>query len=93
MNKEYMLLLIERRLQVLHDRYQETIKNSSGDSEKVQQVRRAAITRDMQIIKLLRIALIATPDLYIEDDDAIAGFDKLVTPIERHRRLKNKEIS
>lgn len=91
MDKRYMLLMIDKRIAVLQQRYQDTINNRDGDSIAVQNTRRANIKRDLQVLKLLRYLLLATPAIYIEDDDAIDGFDKLVTPVERHRRLKKKD--
>lgn len=88
MNKEYMLMCVNERLKVLQQRYYDTI-NDTESSYQVSQVRRASIQRDIQIIKLLRYLLQSSPSVWIEDEDAIKGFDKLVTPIERHRRLKN----
>ena len=93
MNKQYMLLALRRRLKELQRRYVLACNNKDQQgiviSKGTAGVLRARIKRDMQLLCLIEQLLITSAAVYITDDDAIDGFNKLVEPAEKYKQPKN----
>ena len=82
MDKEYMLRKISARLETLRKRY---VIYLTDHDEKGREVSvgygkqlRTKTKRDICILTLIQYLLITSSSVYIEDDDAIMGFDKLI---------------
>lgn len=82
MNKEYMLVKIKKRIERLRNNYLCYVEGKAPDGKKLSSasatVRRSEIKRDICILVLLEQCLRATSAVYIEDPDAVLGFEKLM---------------
>lgn len=94
MNKEYMLYSLRQRKSELERRYYLACRNKDQHeksiAENTAKVLRARIKRDIQLLILIEQLLIGCSSMYIEDEDAIDGFHKLVEPVEKYKEPKNK---
>lgn len=82
MNKEYMLLMVGKRLEVLTKQYANACKGLSLSGKPVSTsgaaCLRSRIKRDICILELLKELLETSTAVYIENEDACMGFDKLL---------------
>lgn len=82
MNKEYMLLMAQKRLDTLKKQYYDACKglslNGKRSSKSGAAVTRSRLKRDMCILSLIIELLQASTAVYITDADACLGFDKLL---------------
>ena len=82
MNKEYMLLMVNQRLVQLKQKYYDACKDISLSGNKSTKggaaVTRSRIKRDICILELLKELLETSEAVYIENEDACIGFDKLL---------------
>lgn len=89
MDKEYMLRALQRRYKVLEDRYVYACQSKNETGTPVKEGTAAAIRtqckRDLQILTLIEYLLTTSKSVFIDNDDAIDGFHKLVEPKERYR--------
>lgn len=87
MDKEYMLIKVRQRIQELERRYHiyVTGKNLKGQEliPATAALKRCETKRDIQILVLIQYLLQTSKAVFIEDEDAIEAFDKLVEPRER----------
>ena len=87
MDKEYMLYSLRQRKAELERRYYLACRDKDQYekpiAENTAKVLRARIKRDIQL-------LIGCSSMYIEDDDAIDGFHKLVEPVEKYKEPKSR---
>jgi len=93
MNKQYMRKLIKNRISVLEYRYKCALKDRDELENKITKGAAAAIRtackRDLQLLELLLILVMTMQqDSIIDNDDAIEGFHRLVTPNERFRKQR-----
>lgn len=86
MDKEYMLFKVRERIKELERRYkiyaqglnlkgQELIPGTAA-------LKRCETKRSIQILMLIETLLITSHAVFIDNEDAIEGFDKLVEPKE-----------
>lgn len=82
MDKEYMLKKVNARLKVLRDKYIIYLTDHDEDGREVSagygKQLRTKTKRDICILTLIQKLLLTSSSVYIEDDDAIMGFDKLI---------------
>ena len=94
MDKEYMLYALRQRKEELKRRYYLACRDrdqyDNPIAENTAKVLRARIKRDIQLLILIEQLLIGCSSMYIEDEDAIDGFHKLVEPIEKYKEPKSK---
>ena len=94
MDKEYMIYALRQRKAVLRKRYYLACRNKDQYekpiAESTAKVLRARIKRDIQLLILIEYLLIGCSSMYIEDEDAIDGFHKLVEPVEKYKEPKSK---
>lgn len=88
MNKEYMLLSIRNRIDILKQRIKDTISMKGYNKQSTAQFDRTKYKQELQLCMLLELLLLNCKTDTIDDEDAIKGFERLVNPMERHRRLK-----
>lgn len=93
MDKEYMLLKCRARLKELRARYHKAClnQNENGDAIPIATAatNRSNLKRDISILVLLEQLLVTSKAVYIEDEEAIDGFDRLVEPVERVIRSRH----
>lgn len=82
MNKEYMLLMVNQRLESLKKQYYAAV-NGVSLSGKMSTKQGAAVTRsrlkrDICILELVKELLETSSAVYITNQDACIGFDKLL---------------
>ena len=94
MDKEYMLYSLRQRKAELERRYYLACRDKDQYekpiAENTAKVLRARIKRDIQLLILIEQLLIGCSSMYIEDEDAIDGFHKLVEPVEKYKESKSK---
>lgn len=82
MNKEYMLIKVNERLAVLMKQYRNACDNISLTGKKVSDSTaagtRTRLKRDICILELVKELLETSSAVYITNDDACTGFDKLI---------------
>ena len=87
MNKQYMLYRLRERVKILSARYYAACKCQRVDGKKIKEgtasVIRAHCKRDLQILALIEQLLLTSKAVFIEEADAIEGFEKLIEPNER----------
>lgn len=94
MNKEYMLFALRQRKAELEIRYHLACRDKDQYEKPIAKgtakVLRARIKRDIQLLILIEQLLIGCSSMFIEDEDAIDGFHKLVEPVEKYKEPKSK---
>lgn len=89
MDKLYMMLKVRERLKALQKKYKSACHCKTVSGKELTDGAAAAVRtqckRDMCILTLIQQLLETSQAVYIEDEDAIEGFDKLVEPIERSK--------
>lgn len=95
MNKEYMLELVRTRIAELEKRYKLACSCKDDNGNDITQGAASAIRtlskKDLQILMIMEQLLFFTyKDFFLDDDDLIEGFHRLVEPKERFR---NKRLS
>lgn len=89
MDKLYMMLKVRERMATLHLKYKAACHCKAVNGKELTAGAAAAVRtqckRDMCILALIQQLLETSQAVYIEDEDAIEGFDKLVEPIERSK--------
>ena len=94
MDKEYMLYSLRQRKAELERRYYLACRDKDQYekpiAENTAKVLRARIKRDIQLLILIEQLLIGCSSMYIEDEDAIDGFHKLVEPVEKYKEPKEQ---
>ena len=83
MNKQYMRKLIKNRISVLEYRYNCALKDRDELQNKITKGAAAAILE-----LLLILVMTMQQDSIVDNDDAIEGFHRLVTPNERFRKQR-----
>lgn len=93
MDKEYIIVTLQQRIAILKNRYKLAChgKNDDGtmcDTAALANVRHSSL-RDLHLCQVILelVQQIKTP-LCEFSDDATDGLEKLMSPIERHRRLR-----
>lgn len=90
MDKEFMMQRILVRMAELEQWYKNAVNNKDrngnpctpGAAKEI----RTHTKRDMRILKLIMILLDHCPSkMFIDDEEAEAGFDRLVEPIHRRK--------
>lgn len=79
MDREYILFKCRKRIEELREKYftyckERTVKKNTAA------LRRAQIKRDIQVLMLIEQLCLTSRAVFIEDEDAIDGFMKLVEP-------------
>lgn len=87
MDKEYMLLRCRLRQKELKFKYNKAcqckdIKGNNITEQYAAQIRYNS-KRDLDILALVEYLLLTSKSVFIDDDSAIEGFDKLCEPTER----------
>lgn len=86
MDKEYMLFKVRERIRELERRYKiyATGKNLKGKEliPATAALKRCETKRNLQILILIECLLLTSQAVFIEDENALEGFDKLVEPKE-----------
>lgn len=84
MDKEYMLFKVRERMKELKRRYAIYVQGLGLDGKELipatAALKRCETKRNLQILMLVEHLLITSQAVFIDDDDAIEGFDKLVNP-------------
>ena len=82
MNKEYMVRMVQQRLEILKTQYYSACKGLSiggkQSSKSGAAVTRSRTKRDICILTLVLKLLETSSVVYITDQDACLGFDKLM---------------
>jgi hypothetical protein len=96
-NKTYVLSTVKDRAKLLKNRYRLAVNNKDelGMDMKptVAAVVRSHLKRDYNLCKLVEELTESIIDEKLAlSEDALAGLDKLVEPIERHRRLRGSNV-
>lgn len=82
MDKEYMLKKVRARIDKLRQNYLGYVSNTSPDGREVSAnyaaVQRSMIKRDICILSLIEQLLVTSKAVFIEDEDAVSGFEKLI---------------
>lgn len=83
MNKDYMLRMVQQRLTVLRTQYRNACNGKTLTGKDASYmgaaVLRSRLKKEICIITLLEeLLLTADDDLYIDNEDAELGFDKLM---------------
>lgn len=90
MDKEFMLQRIAERLKVLDQWYKNAVNNKNRDGEPcnpgaAKEIRTQTL-RDRRILILLQVILYQSKNnIWIDDEEAEAGFDRLVEPVHRRK--------
>ena len=93
MDKEYVLHMLEQRIEELKNRYRLACHGQNEDGTEIRsnasQIRHAT-KRDINICMLVEELITATPGRLVPlTDEANAALEKILEPMERHRRLRN----
>lgn len=84
MDKEYMLVTVKRRIKELLKEYEAACNDKTVDGRSLSSngagTKRSRLKRDIQLLTLIEQLLISSKAVYIDDSDAIDGFDRLVEP-------------
>lgn len=84
MDKEYMLVTVRRRIKELLKEYEAACNDKTVDGRSLSSngagTKRSRLKRDIQLLTLIEQLLISSKAVYIDDSDAIDGFDRLVEP-------------
>lgn len=84
MDKEYMLVTVRRRIKELLKEYEAACNDKTVDGRSLSSngagTKRSRLKRDIQLLTLIEQLLISSKAVYINDSDAIDGFDRLVEP-------------
>ena len=84
MDKEYMLITVRRRIKELLKEYEAACNDKTVDGRSLSSngagTKRSRLKRDIQLLTLIEQLLISSKAVYIDDSDAIDGFDRLVEP-------------
>lgn len=84
MDKEYMLVTVRRRIKELLKEYEAACNDKTVDGRSLSSngagTKRSRLKRDIQLLTLIELLLISSKAVYIDDSDAIDGFDRLVEP-------------
>ena len=95
MDKEYMLLSLRRRRKVLEHRYKNACKNKDDEGNEITYSCACAVRTktkfDLQMLNLIEQLLMTCSAVFIEDEDAIDGYHKLVEQNERIRSKRNEK--
>lgn len=82
MNKEYMILAANKRLEELKKQYYTACRDKTTDGKQLSKngaaVLRSRLKRDICILTLVLELLNISSAVYITDQDACLGFDKLM---------------
>jgi len=79
MDKEYMLLMVNKRLEELAEAYKQNVSgHSNATTQSSASCLRSRIKRDICILELVKELLLTSKAVYIENEDACLGFDKLL---------------
>jgi len=90
MDKEYVLFTLRQRIAVLKDRYRLLCHGKTSQSYGGSAVSRSEAKRDLNLCLLVEELIVGTPGkLTVLSDEAQEGLEKLMEPLERHRRLKD----
>jgi hypothetical protein len=97
MDKRYIETQVSDRLEVLRLRYRCAVnckdENDMEIKSTVAATLRSQFKRELCLCKLVYDMLNNIPDDEILlSDEALYGLDRLIEPVERHRRLKNVRI-
>lgn len=90
MDKEFMLERIAERLQILEQWYRNAVNNKNRDGNPctpgaAKEIRTQTL-RDKRILILLQCILYqCSNNIWIDDEEAEAGFDRLVEPVHRRK--------
>lgn len=88
MDKEYMLFKVRERKDILKKNYRIYVQGLNLDGKELipatAALKRCETKRNFQILCLIEQLLLTSDAVFIEDEDALEGFDKLVEP----RKLK-----
>lgn len=90
MNKQTMLSGISRRLTELEGAYASACEGKSDTGSAYTRnsaaVARSRLKRDIQILLLMQEIVVGIRDNYeINDDDALEGYERLVSPSKAHK--------
>lgn len=82
MNKEYMIIMAKQRLEVLEKQYYAACQglsiNGKQSSKSGAAVTRSRLKKDICILTLILELLQTSSAVFITDQDACLGFDKLI---------------
>lgn len=93
MDKEWMLKQVRSRYNQLNEWYKLACRQKNREGEDctygtAKEIRTECL-RDMRILRMIELLLMHCPKgMFIDDEEAESGFDKLVNPV---RRKKSKE--
>ena len=84
MDKEYMLITVRKRIKELTAAYEAACDDKTVDGRSLSSngagTKRSRLKRDIQLLILIEQLLLTSRAVFIEDEDAIDGFDRLVEP-------------
>lgn len=79
-----MLVTVKRRIKELLKEYEAACNDKTVDGRSLSSngagTKRSRLKRDIQLLTLIEQLLISSKAVYIDDSDAIDGFDRLVEP-------------
>ena len=82
MHKEYMLLMVNKRLEQLKKQYYDAVNgkdlNGRMSTKQGAAVTRSRLKRDICILELVKELLQTSEAVFITNQDACMGFDKLL---------------
>lgn len=86
MDKEYMLFKVRERIKELERRYKIYVQGLNLKGAELipgtAALKRCETKRSIQILTLIEYLLLTSNSVFIEDEDALEGFEKLVNPKE-----------
>jgi hypothetical protein len=95
MDREYALIVLQERMKTLKHRYQmlcHGLDEQGNDVNRdVAATNRSLLRKDLDLCMLVEELLICTEsDWLFLSDEAVRGLERLMDPLERHRRLKEQ---
>lgn len=81
MNREFMLAAVRERIKELYDRYMYAIDNETCTGKQISKMGgaclRSRLKKDICCLKLVEELLVTSKAVYITDEDAVLGFERL----------------
>lgn len=95
MDKEYVLFKLRERISILKERFRliNHLKDEWGNdvNKYTAATKRTLYKQDLNLCLLIEELIVASPgQLCILSDEATEGLERLMEPLERHRRLKDE---
>lgn len=81
MNKEWMLLSVRERIKVLERQFKDLNKQCTLNPSPYCTVTKSRVKKTLELCILIEQLLLTSKAVYIDDEDACNGFDKLMRSI------------